>query len=403
MPSILAVSETVPWPTSSGGAIRTFHLLRQLSEEFDVGFVGGATSNQQATEGTAALREFCHHVEVVPNERASRRAASILNLSRTLLKNEPAFVAYHWNPGVDSAVQRALSTAEYDLLHLDHLDTVPYARNWPAGRFVIDTHNLLYQYFQRRSELESNPLLRPLMRAEARRLFAYELNTFRRAGSVITCSEPERETLLRHAPNLSVFQVPNGVDCDHFRPVRNPPRSDSSHLVFVGNMAYEPNHDAAMYFARQVLPQIVERKPEMTFLVVGSDPKPELLRLAADRDDIEVTGFVEDVVPSFREATIFVVPIRFGSGTRLKVLEAFAMGLPVVSTSLGSEGIAYSDGRDIAIADEPARMADIVCRLLDDPERLARMGAEARQTVVQNYDWRVIGRQIRDVYRNLDA
>jgi sugar transferase (PEP-CTERM/EpsH1 system associated) len=401
MPSILAVSERVPWPTSSGGAIRTFHLLQQLSEEFDVGFVGGANTASQAAEGTAALREFCHHVEVVPDKRTSSRAASILNLSRTLLRNEPAFVAYHWNSGVDRAVQRALATSKYELLHLDHLDTVPYSRNWPADRFVIDTHNLLHQYFQRRSELEKNPLLRPLMRAEARRLFAYELDTFRRAGSVITCSEAERQTLLQKEPDLAVFQVPNGVDCDHFKPVQGQPRSGKSQLVFVGNMAYEPNHDAALYFGREVLPRIVERQPEVSFLVVGSDPKPELLRLAADRAEIEVTGFVEDVRPYFRKATIFVVPIRFGSGTRLKVLEAFAMALPVVSTSLGAEGIAYSDGRDIAIADEPARMADIVCRLVQDPEELARMGGEARETAVQNYDWGVIGRQIREVYRNL--
>lgn len=403
MPSILAVSERVPWPTNSGGAIRTFHLLQQLSEEFEIGFVGGATTESQAAEGKAALRDFCHRVDVVPDKRSSSRVTSILNLSRTLFRNEPAFVAFHWNSGVDRAVQGALATSKYDLVHLDHLDTVPYVRKWPDGRFVIDTHNLLYQYFKRRSELEKSPLLRPLLRLEARRLFAYELDTFRRAGSVITCSEPERQALLRQKPDLPVFQVPNGVDCDHFNPLQSHPRSGELQLVFVGNMAYEPNHDAAMYFAREVLPQIVAQKPEVTFLVVGSDPKPELLRLASDRAEIEVTGFVEDVRPYFREASIFVVPIRFGSGTRLKVLEAFAMGLPVVSTSLGAEGIAYSDGRDIAIADEPAKMAEIVCRLGEDPEELARMGSKARKTVVQNYDWRVIGKQIRDVYRNLGA
>jgi glycosyltransferase involved in cell wall biosynthesis len=398
VPSILFISQQIPWPKSSGGNIRSFHVLEALGAAFDVSLVTSAETTALAEEGRAALGSFCRTIEIVADPKSPSGLAKAGSFVASLARGVPAFVQHNYNRSIGEAVQRLAGSGQFDLIHLNHLDTVPYVEAVSNTPYVIDTHNILHDYYARRSIRASNPIAKRVFALEARRLRRYELSALRGAGLVLICSSEEKEMLRGLDPELPVEVIPNGVDSGYFAPVVSDAFENPPDLVFLGDMAYPPNHDAVVEFVRSVFPELVRRVGQVRLIVVGKDPRPELLRLAAGRGDLVVTGFVDDVREYLGRARVFVVPVRYGSGTRLKILSAFSMGIPTVSTTLGAEGISCRDGHDILIADEPAEMAAAVHRLLTDAELHRSISRSSRKIATENYDWSRIGQQLRSVY-----
>jgi glycosyltransferase involved in cell wall biosynthesis len=218
---------------------------------------------------------------------------------------------------------------------------------------------------------------------EYRKFRREEQRCWKRADGCILTSDREEAILRQYAPQAPTLVVPNGVDVDYFRPSQATPDPDS--IVFVGVMHYRPNVDAMLYFIREVMPHLLRQRPQLTLTVIGAKPPEELRRLAGP--NVVVTDRVPDTRPYVERAGAFVVPLRMGSGTRLKVLEGLAMGRPVISTSLGCEGIDAVDGQHLLVADQPAEFAHSVLRVLDDPALAARLGRQGRALVEERYSW----------------
>jgi glycosyltransferase involved in cell wall biosynthesis len=245
---------------------------------------------------------------------------------------------------------------------------------------------------------ERNPLRRIGYFAKRRFLRRRELSYAPRFDRVLVVSEHERQVLRTALPRLTVSVIPNGVDTRRLRPF--PPSEEGPRLLFVGNLAYRPNVQAALELCTTILPLIRRQAPEVRLEIVGPDPPRSLLRAARSRA-VEVRGSLSDLEPSYRRATVSVVPLRAAGGTRLKILESMAYGRPVVSTTVGCEGLAFTGGRELLVADEPADFADKTLSLLGDEGMREALAARARKAVEESYDWDAIAERLLALYARL--
>jgi glycosyltransferase involved in cell wall biosynthesis len=292
-----------------------------------------------------------------------------------------------------------LSQRRFDVVQVEFGDLAGSYPVAPGALRVLDEHNVEYRFMERLERQERSRLRRLYYRLEARKLRDHELAACRRADAILTTSDVDRATLVPHVGAIPIRVVPNGVDTAFFTP--GPASDGPPRLVFTGAIDYQPNTDGVLHFCGKIWPLVRRSAPEATLAIVGKDPPPAVRALAGD--GVVVTGTVPDVRPWMQSATVFVVPLRTGGGTRLKILEALACGRAVVSTSLGCEGLAVTPGQDILVADEPAAFADAVVRSLRDPALRARLGAAGRALVEQRYRWEAIGADLGGFYEELLA
>jgi glycosyltransferase involved in cell wall biosynthesis len=251
---------------------------------------------------------------------------------------------------------------------------------------VLFQHNVESALWRRQAQYEQNVAKRALFWIEATKMDRYERATIKRFQSVIAVSEHDRALMLAMVPDAEVTVVPTGVDLDHFR---RPSMAAPFHpvVLFLGSMDWPANIDGVEFFCAEVWPRVVAAVPNARFQVVGRKPPQRIQRLASD--SVEIVGGVDSVLPHLHGATVFVVPLRIGGGTRLKIYEAMAAGLPIVSTTVGAEGLDVSDGQDVLLADDPARFGDAVIELLRDEERRTSI-ADAALATAQRFDWSAI-------------
>jgi glycosyltransferase involved in cell wall biosynthesis len=254
---------------------------------------------------------------------------------------------------------------------------------------VLFEHNVEYLIWKRLADLETRPLHRALFEIEWRKLRRREAEACRRASLTIAVSEDDRRRLARLAPGSRTASVATGVDTSYF--VQNGYRQRPSTMVFCGSMDWHPNEDAVLYFTDAILPRIRAEMPDATLTVVGRNPS-DRLREVASRSGIVVTGTVDDVRPAVGEAAVYVVPLRAGGGTRLKIFEALSMSKAVVSTTVGAEGLGLESGRHFIAADEPDHFAREVVGLLRDPQRRRRLGDAGRRLMEARYAWDIVAR-----------
>jgi glycosyltransferase involved in cell wall biosynthesis len=383
--SILAVTSELPWPLDSGGHLRTYHLLRRLARDHRVTLLAPAPDS--ASAAVAALSADGIDTRVVTSSLGGpvRQAVSAL---RAMLRSE-AYVMFrrHRHGAVAAALPRLCREVRADVLYLDHLDAFAYP-DCPDTTIVGDLHNVYSTLLARTAADERRPIWRSYLAREARLLARAEVGAARRAHLLMTVSTEDQ----RHFTGIGarrVEVVPNGVDCAKYADLPAG-RRGAPVLMFLGAMSWAPNAVAAEFLARDVLPALRATLPDVRLRIVGRDPSPRLRRLA-ELPGVEVTGSVPDVRPYLRDASVLAVPLNAGGGTRLKILEAFAAGLPVVSTPIGCEGIDATAGRHLVVA-ELETFAEALAGALRQADRLAEMATAARQLVEQRYDWDAIGR-----------
>lgn len=388
--AVLFVSQQFPYPLTDGGNIRTFKLLEGLAAQYDVCLIASVRSNSDIQEGLGLLKGFCSEVVCVPDVKSRSLLSSISTVWRALLRNLPLAVAHNFNPHIQKEINIRRTRKRFWAIHMNHLDTVQYfPLEEVAERTVLDSHNLLHLFYTKAASIEHSPWKRTLLRLEAWRMRRYEFRVFAALDNVLVCSELEKGHLAGILGTDKVHVVPNGVDCAYFHPPERGYERNPATVVFTGAMGYSPNSDAAIYFIREVMP-ILRKKTPVRFAAVGRDPPEELAALGKQWPDVIVTGSVPDVREYVWGSRIFVVPIRKGAGTRLKVLEAFAMGIPTVSTSIGAEGIEFTPDQDLLLADDPASMADRIVELLQNPARCEALGKHAMALVRSRYDWKAV-------------
>jgi glycosyltransferase involved in cell wall biosynthesis len=279
-------------------------------------------------------------------------------------------------------LQRLLTTGRFDLVQLESSQLASVA-TWGPAPWIIDEHNLEYELLQRMYEVEHSPLRKAYNWLEFKKFRGEELGAWRTCDACVLTSTREQRVFAAERPSTPSHVAPNGVDVELFVPSTDPP--DPDNIVFTGLMSYRPNTDGAAFFVREVLPLILARRPSTRFNIVGLAAEQSVGFLAGP--NVRVLSDVPDVRPYIRDAAVVAVPLRMGSGTRLKILEGLAMGKAIVSTTIGCEGIDVVDDRDMLIADEPAAFAGAVLRLLEDAEARHRLGAAGRTLAEERYSW----------------
>jgi glycosyltransferase involved in cell wall biosynthesis len=386
-PSILAVTSEPPWPLDSGGHLRSFHLLRTLASRFDVRLVAPVRGGSAETAAGALAAE-----RVRPRLVTSRPRMPLvegLKIAAAAAAREPyVLFARHRSAGVARAVRDEARRQRPDVLYLDHLDSLVYERLRGDVPVVIDMHNV-YSRLARRAAAEAGGRVRPLyLRRETELLARMERRAVEIADTILAVSE-EDAAYFSDLGAKRVVLVPNGVDCAAYDGPREP-HARRPTMLYVGALGWPPNASAARYLATEVLPVVRRTVADARVVIVGRNPPADLLALARDNPHVEIAADVPDVTPYFRDADLLAVPLETGGGTRLKILEAFAAGLPVVSTPVGCEGIAADDGRHLVIAERP-QFAAAVASLMVDPARGGALAARAKLLAQTRYDWSVVG------------
>jgi glycosyltransferase involved in cell wall biosynthesis len=300
-------------------------------------------------------------------------------------------------------LERTLRARRFDIVNLEwpylgHFDLrqAPPGEKLPA--LVVDSHEIAYD-LARQFARKGNLGRRLYFGANWRKLRREELGTYRNADGVYLCSAADERRLLDQVPVARTAVIPNAADIEYYQPRPADPPPDGHTVVYFGLLSTAPNVDGVIHFIRNIWPRIAEANPEARCKIIGGRPPPSLLALAGSR--VELTGFVSDLRPHLAEAAAVVVPLRLGGGTRLKIVEAMAMGKAIVSTTLGAEGIEAVAGRDLLVEDEPVAFADAVNRLLVQPSLAARIGQSARQLAVERYAWSAAARALEDFYHQI--
>jgi sugar transferase (PEP-CTERM/EpsH1 system associated) len=389
-------------PLDTGGKLRTWHLLRQLARRHEITYLAFAEARtpRALVDGMA---EVASHVETVA--RAARPKGSLrfyADAAAHMIDPLPYAVGAYRSRDYRRRLSALLARKRFDVLVCDFLVpavNLPDALPCPA---VLFTHNVESEIWRRHADTQTGGLRRMLFRAQHRKMRRFEARALGRFDGVLAVSDADRSAFGRlypHAVARPIQVVSTGVDTGYFSPAvgaaetgADAPRSHE--LIFTGSMDWLPNEDAMLYFAREILPVLRAEDPRVHLSIVGRAPTPAVRALAGD--GVTVTGSVDDVRPFMRDAAVYVVPLRIGGGTRLKIFEAMAMGKAVVSTVVGAEGLPVTNGEQLVLADGPAEFARSVLDLLHDRDRRGRLERAARALVLEHFDWSVVARELED-------
>lgn len=373
-------------PVDKGGKIRTYEMLRELKRTHHVTYLT-LDDGSAAPDARDRASEYCHDLVTVPH---ATRAKFSLGFYAELLLNLPSALPYFMQKYESPAMRREIAVradgSRFDALVCDFLMpsiNVPAPIGCPS---VLFQHNVEAMIWKRHYEVQSNPVKKAYLYRQWTKTYAFERAECRRYGRVVAVSRQDAETMRREYGIEHVSHVPTGVDTEYFRP-RGLAPFEPHNLVFTGSMDWLPNEDAIRYFAGEVLPIVRAQIPDVTFTVVGRNPHPSLMELSRRDPSVTVTGRVDDVRPYIERAAAFVVPIRIAGGTRLKIYEAMAMEKPVISTTVGAEGLPVHAGEELLLADTAEQFAAAVVRVLRDEDVARRLGARAAAAVRARFSW----------------
>jgi sugar transferase (PEP-CTERM/EpsH1 system associated) len=372
-------------PVDKGGKIRTYEMLKRLRRDHFITYLTLASPGD-GPEAFDRSKEYCHRLAAVPH-RVSRKfgAGFYCELGLNLGSALPYALQKYRSPAMRRAVARETGLSDYDVVVCDFLApsvNLPSDLGVPA---VLFQHNVEAMIWERHYKNETNRLKKAYLYGQWKKMYNYERKACGWFEAVVAVSDVDRELMRKEYGADQVFDVPTGVDTQYFQPMGAEP--DSSELVFTGSMDWMPNEDAIVYFADEILPRIAARIPGVKLTVVGRNPTGRLAALAEGNERVRLTGRVEDIRPYVDRAAAYVVPLRVGGGTRLKIYEAMAMGKPVISTSIGAEGLPVRDGQEVLIADDPQAFAGAVVALLTDRAMAERVGRAAREVVCERFGW----------------
>ncbi len=386
---ILLLTQVLPYPPDGGPKIKTYNLIRFLAPRHRLTLVSFTRGDQD--QAVDHLRRYCHRVRTVPMRRSPAR--DLLALGESLLSGKPWVIVRDRREAMHRLVAQLVCETDFDLVHADQLNMAQYAERVPGAARLLDAHNALWLLYRRLWKSLGPGPKRWLLRRDWRLVKRYEGLACRRFDGVIAVSQEDRAAL-REAL-LSVDGVPNGsaitvipiaIDVQGIKFVERAPGADR--ILHLGTMFWPPNVEGMLWFLREVMPRVWEGRPDARLEIVGARP-PRVLRAWGGRDArVRVHGYVEDPQPLLEGAAMMVVPLLAGGGMRVKILNALAQGIPVVSTSIGAEGIRVSPGEHLLIADEPPDFARAVLELLADARMGKRLAQKGRALAESHYDFR---------------
>jgi glycosyltransferase involved in cell wall biosynthesis len=393
--NILFLSTEIPFPADGGHHLRTLNVLKILAKDHNIFLVAFA---QDAAEfrHIPEMEKYCRMVKVFPVAKTGKNPAFLFQIVRNLFSRLPLVARRYYLPTAAHFVQEAVKTQNIDLVHIDMLALGSYRHLFGATPVLLTDHNVEFIRLYRWSQVEKNPLVKLFLRYQYLKLKKFEIETCRDVDHCTVVSHTDLITLGELCQNGHYSVIPNGVDTDFFQPVSA--SMQANRLIWVGGMGGPYNADAVDYFLASIWPLIRRQRPQVRVDFIGSSPTA-LLRKTADLDpNVRALGFVDDIRTQVQEATVFIAPIRSGSGTKIKVLNAMAQAKAVVATSIALEGIEAADGEAVYTADDPATFARRVLELLEQPDLAERIGRNARILIETKYSWTVIDRDIKQLY-----
>ncbi|EGB14404.1 glycosyl transferase group 1 [Pseudodesulfovibrio mercurii] len=403
--SVLFATARPPYPLDTGAKIRTWNILSGFVDRYDVDVLHFIDPAVEAGWRKAAAALGVREIFGMENPDLNRPAAPS-DLLAALIRGLPVSTVKYAK--ADFAARFRELAPNYDLVHVDTIHLAGglggLGNGGGAPFTTLNAHNVEYQIAERMRDLERSLPRRLALGLHARNMRRFETRAFREAGMVLAVSGEDGGQIDALAGQGKGVLVENGVDVNFYTPADDPADAPgrADNLVFVGSMDWLPNIDGMKWFVRDILPAIRAARPGARITIVGRSPHPDVQALHDPAAGVVVTGTVDDVRPFVREASVVVVPLRFGGGTRLKILEAFAMGKAVLSTALGCEGILCEDGRHLRIEDEAAPFARRCLELMDDEDARRRLGAEGRELALSRYSWdAVVGRMHEAVDREI--
>jgi len=387
---IAAFTPYLPYPPDEGGKIRSYHLLQALATHSDMDLYTVYYGKRPSQAAIEAVREYYHRVVLFHLEKPRRTRDRI----RRILVSLPRSVDHFHTAHSLQQARRHLDNGQYDLVIADEIHMTPYAELAPDLARIVSRQKVDHVHFREMARARPGGLEKALDYIEAARLHRYERAKMPFYHACVACSEHDAALIHRDTPEIPVLVIPNGADLTAFVPSGHP-RARVPTLLYVGSMHYYPNIDAVQFFFEEMHGLIRQEVPGVRVQIVGHAPTPEILQLG-NLPSVKVTGTVPDVRPYYEQASVFIVPLRLGGGTRLKIVEAMAMGLPVVSTTVGAEGLDVHPGEDILIADDAATFARSVLKLLSDPD-LRESIAKGGRLLARRYDWQELAKPYIDL------
>jgi glycosyltransferase involved in cell wall biosynthesis len=401
---ILFVSHMPASPPRCGAQARVHGLMTQLGRHHDLTAVMLIDDEFDLEECRLAIQAYCRGVVLVQNPYGRNGYAKRLLQARSMASTRSFERLRVTVPAMQETLNRVLRARRFDVVNLEfpylghcNLRQAPTGEKLPA--VVVDSHEIAYDLARQFARNGGSLGRRLFAGTNWRKLRREELGTYRATDGVYLCSAADERRLLDQLPEARTAVIPNAADVDYYRPRPSNPPPDGRTIVYFGLLSTVPNVDGVTHFVQEIWPLIAAQHPEARFKIIGGRPSPSLLALAGPR--IELTGLVPDLRPHLAEAAVVVVPLRLGGGTRLKIVEAMAMGKAIVTTTLGAEGIEAVPGRDLLVEDHPAAFAKAVSTLLANPSLAAGIGRSARQLAENHYSWSGAARALEAFYRNI--
>jgi glycosyltransferase involved in cell wall biosynthesis len=396
---VLFLTQVLPFPPDSGPKVKTWNVLKCLARTHQLTLVSFVRGDQ--ADAVARLRSICHEVQIVPMKRGWVR--DLVALARSLLSGNPWVMLRDDRAEMRALVDHLAGTRAFDLVHADQLNMAQYAMRVKSVRRLLDAHNALWLLYSRLAETTRNPALRWIFRRDARLLQRYEGEMCRKFETVLVVSDVDRVALSQAVRSTGQGEdgtdpqvIPIAVDTDELPLCRRD--LSANRILHMGTMFWPPNVDGIRWFVGSVLPRIRRERPDVEFDLLGANPPAEMLAWTANGSGVRVAGYVEDPSPYLAGAGVFVVPLLAGGGMRVKILTAMAQGLPVVTTTIGCEGIEAVPGQHLLVADTPEEFAAATLRILAQPRLAEDLGLNGRRLVEQRYSLPQLAVQLERAY-----
>lgn len=396
--NILFLSTENPYPPDHGHYIRTYNILKYIVSYHNVYFLA-FIKNKENFNNVEPIRRMCKFADVFINPDDESRFRFFLSLLINIFSPLPYIAQKYYQKNMRQKIKEILKENKIDIVHFDMLHLARYLTEVEGIPKILTEHNV--ETFRILSLLKNsrNIIFKMFMYLQYIKLKRYEKNVCPNFDICATVSEHDLNLLKTMSPSTKCVVIPNGVDTTYFMPDGRNPLPNS--LIWVGGMDNLYNREAVDFFLSKIFPFIQREMPGVKFTAVGKLPTKKLLHLARTNKNIEVIGYVNDVRPFINSAAVYVAPIKSGSGTKLKVLNALSMAKPVVTTSMGVEGIDAKDYEHLMIADDPELFATKTINLLNNPQYALKIGGNGRKLIIEKYDWEIIGKRMNRLYEGV--
>ena len=386
---VLFLSQVLPYPLDAGPKMRSYYVLRYLAKQHEVTLVTFVRDSDKP-EDVAHLAEFCHKVITVPIQRS--RVRDVGYLAQSVLSRHPFLILRDQVPAMREQIKQLVTSHRFEAIHADQLWMAQYALQakaaLPQAKLILDQHNAVYLIPQRMAGERANPLLRRFLTGESKRLASYEVEMWRRFDHVVWVTAEDQQAVLAMIEPTQNGRAPATVIPICANPSQTEPvvrTANPRRVTFLGGLHWPPNAQGVVWFAKEVFPQVRAAVPDAILTVIGKSPPTGI-----EGKGVEITGYVDDPRPYLTETAVFIVPLHAGGGMRVKIIDAWSWALPMVSTTIGAEGIETTHGEDILIADSASDFAQAVIQVLQNPALGEKLSRQGRQTVLEKYDWQKI-------------